>query len=125
MLHFDSSECIIWISFLNLDKHECRNSFIKFGYSERLERNLIAHFGPLHEDAFKSISIDTISIDSIVDVVESICFIDPFVKDFEQFVFEPKQKILTEDHNKYYKSEEILPELLQHSDLDKLNLEKF
>ena len=113
LLHFDSSESVIWISFSNLDRQISENNFIKFGYGETLETNIIAHYTFDHKEGFKSISIDNIAIDSKVEVVESICLNDPFVKDFEPLIFPDKESVPIKELNKNYKTKEDHPEFLQ------------
>ncbi len=125
MLHFDSSESVIWISFSNLDRQISENNFIKFGYGETLETNIIAHYTFKHNERFKSINIDNISIDSKVKVVESICFIDPFVKDFEPLIFPNKESLPIEVLNKNYKTKEDLPEFSQlYEKINKVYIKK-
>lgn len=113
LLHFDSSESVIWISFSNLDRQKSENNFIKFGYGETLETNIIAHFTFKHKEGFKSIHIKNIEIDSRVKVIESICFNDPFVNDFEPLLFPDKASVPIGELNKNYKTKEDLPEFSQ------------
>lgn len=71
------------------------NFILIFFKGSLMESNTLAHFTARSEEGFKelrTINIDDVVFDSNgVDVIERICLIDPFIKDFHPLVFESER----------------------------------
>ena len=87
--HFKSSESIIWVSVFSHDKHNHENNFIKFGFGETFENNLVAHFAATSidcTDILQKIGKDDIEFYG-TNLIEKIGLATPFLGDIEPLLF--------------------------------------
>jgi len=91
LLHFQDSKSFIWLSVRACDYHKPEENFVKIGYGDLMERNILAYYTETNEGlhSLKTITINNISFDERVNLIEKICFIDPFVMDFGSLIVDP------------------------------------
>lgn len=103
LLHFNNSENILWVSVYSLDRNVFESNFIKIGVGYLLENNLIVKFvakSKLGVDML--IEVKNVEIDRRIKVVEEVCFVNPFVKDYSYLVYDSTltNKLAIEDLDK-------------------------
>jgi len=104
LLHFQNSKSLIWVSVRICDYHKPHENFIKIGYGDLLESNILAYYTEYHEGPsyhsetkdglnigwiyLRSITIHNVSFDPPVNVNEKTCLIDPFVMDYGPLIID-------------------------------------
>lgn len=86
-----SKKSIIWVSLAALNHNNPEENFIKIGYGDLLENNVLAHYVQATKEGFESlraIKIYLVSFREPVKVNEKTCLITPFVGDFCPFVID-------------------------------------
>jgi len=97
LLHYNNAQeetkSFIWVSVYALDLHKPENNFIKIGYGDLLESNILAHYTETNEgfELLKSITIHDVSFDDSVKVIEKSCLIDPFVMNYGPLIIDEHQ----------------------------------